>query len=218
MYNIKTLTASEVWEGAMLASIAHAIMVTFYPELAHEHSWEGQNYSVQDSQGGRGTISFKEDVFIGVFRCNSNTYIDDLVSYFQNVPEKLIELAQNETLQYMLLDVKGNVMPIISTGFWSFEGKVYSMDTNEQFQTNGGYLIMNSVADTDLVMATWEEYYEMNETQLKLLRILYDRRISKPNEKILISRQEIDMICASEEDALDECQTSFEEIGMCFEV
>lgn len=218
MYKVKDLTASQVWQGVILASVAHAIMVAFYPELAHEHSWDGQNYSVQDTQGGRGTITFQGDDFVGVFRCNMNYYIDDLESYFVDVPNHLKALAQNEALQYMLLEVDGKSVPIITTAFWSAENRVFTMDVLEQFQMNGGYLIMNSIDDTEAAIATWEEYYEMNDLQLKLLRILYEKRISRPSEKIIISKQEINMICASEEDALDECQTSFEEIGMFFEV
>ena len=46
-----------LWKGCILASIAHAIMVSHYPLSACEHSWEGNNYSFQDMSGIRGTIS-----------------------------------------------------------------------------------------------------------------------------------------------------------------
>ena len=38
----------ELWQGCILASIAHAIMVAHYPELSNEHSWDGINYNIQD--------------------------------------------------------------------------------------------------------------------------------------------------------------------------
>lgn len=217
MYNIETLTANQVWQGVILASIAHAIMVAFYPELAHEHSWDGQNYSIQDSQGGIGTISFQGNEFIGVLRCNTEGYIDNLTNYLKDVPNNLKVLAQNEALQYMRLEVNGNAMPIITTAFWSNDRKVFTVDGLEGFKENGGSLITNISNDVESAIAAWEEYYEMNDSQLSLLRILYEKRISSPSAKIIISRTEIEMICACEEDAINESQTSFEEIGMFFE-
>ncbi|MGG4154302.1 hypothetical protein [Peribacillus muralis] len=53
-----------LWNGCILASIAHAIMVTEYPDFFYEHSWDDNNYNVQDGQGTRGTISFKDNFFI----------------------------------------------------------------------------------------------------------------------------------------------------------
>ena len=48
----------DLYKGCMLAAIAHAIMTAYYPEGANEHSWDEMNYSVQDSAGTRGTITF----------------------------------------------------------------------------------------------------------------------------------------------------------------
>ncbi len=45
-----------LWEGCILASIAHAIMVAHYPELSNEQSWDDINYNVQDSLGLEGQL------------------------------------------------------------------------------------------------------------------------------------------------------------------
>jgi hypothetical protein len=43
----------QLWEGCILASIAHAIMVAHYPELSYKKSWDDFNYNMQDSPGVR---------------------------------------------------------------------------------------------------------------------------------------------------------------------
>lgn len=71
------LNQTNLWNGCILASIAHAIMVAHYPELSYEHSWDGDNYSVVDDEGGRGTVSFKRDYFVAAFR---NDYFPGRIS------------------------------------------------------------------------------------------------------------------------------------------
>ena len=42
---------NQLWEGCIMAGIAHAIGVSKYPMLSNEQSWDGINYSMQDSLG-----------------------------------------------------------------------------------------------------------------------------------------------------------------------
>jgi hypothetical protein len=60
---------SALWQGCVLASIAHAVFLCRAPLLAHERSWNGSTYGVTDSQGTRGAIVFGEDrqQFIAAF-------------------------------------------------------------------------------------------------------------------------------------------------------
>jgi len=67
-WNYKSL-----WEGCILVTIAHAISSACYPEFLYEHSWDGINYSVQDSARARGTITFHEDYCVGAFRDDKYT-------------------------------------------------------------------------------------------------------------------------------------------------
>ncbi|SFH40308.1 hypothetical protein SAMN04487776_1133 [Priestia megaterium] len=67
---------SQIWQGCMLSSIAHAISVAQYPEFANEQSWDGDNYSMQDSQGGRGTITFNQHYCVAAFRDDNSSRID----------------------------------------------------------------------------------------------------------------------------------------------
>ncbi len=57
-----------IWQGCILASIAHAIFVANNPDFAYEHSWDGDHYSTNDGQGCRGTVTFGQDFFVASFR------------------------------------------------------------------------------------------------------------------------------------------------------
>ena len=118
-----------IWPGAILGSIAHAIFVCRYPDLAHEQSWDGANYNVQDSAGSRGTIAFSESSFVAVFfyeGSNRNPFRSKssytLERFFAGLPEDLKAVANEEALQYVLQEFGGSTVPIITSAFWG-DGK-----------------------------------------------------------------------------------------------
>ena len=53
--------------------VAHA------PDFAHESSWDGINYSMQDSQGGQGTITFHPKYTIVCLQDVNSERIDDWI-------------------------------------------------------------------------------------------------------------------------------------------
>lgn len=89
----------QLWEGCLLASIAHAIMVAHYPEQANEHSWDGMNYSIQDSSGTRGTVTFCSEYFVAAFRNEDSERVSHINNikqakeYFEGSPKEIINLA-----------------------------------------------------------------------------------------------------------------------------
>src|SRR5690348_13455442 len=50
---------SQLWEGVLIASIAHAVGSAKYPDLSSMQSWEGDSYNFQDYMGTHGTICFE---------------------------------------------------------------------------------------------------------------------------------------------------------------
>ena len=120
---------ASIWPGALLASIGHAIFVARAPFMTHEQSWDGLNYSVQDSEGSRGTISFDESKinFVAVFYLQTSrrnplnrdvTNANDSTVYVRDVPDQLKKLT-HEALQYVIPDVAGEAQPVITAAFWS---------------------------------------------------------------------------------------------------
>lgn len=58
----------QLWKGCVLNSIAHAINVAHCPDFSHESSWDGFNYSMQDSQGDKGQLRFIRITRLYVFK------------------------------------------------------------------------------------------------------------------------------------------------------
>jgi hypothetical protein len=212
---------NQLWEGCILASIAHAIMVAHYPDISHEQSWDGFNYSVQDSSGTRGTITFHPNFLVGAFR-NENSeralgYIN-AIEYIKDAPEKAKEVASEEALLYLLDEIDGKTVPVITTAFWGNLDEIYSHDTYEDFIKNGGFLIERQIDNMENAINEWEEEYEMSETQIVLLKSIFKRKIENPTKEIVLSEKEIQMIGSEDEEGLSESRNSFEELGITWKL
>ena len=209
----------QLWEGCILASIAHAIMVAQFPFLSNEHSWDNVNYSVQDSNGIRGTVTFVENKLVAAFRNDKRISSDiEALNYFQGAPKDIIKIAKEETLQYLLEEVNGTVVPLITTAIWGDETTLLSIDTLEELYKNGGELLKRQLMDTHSAIQSWREYYEMNEEQVNLLENLYERKILNPEKIIYLTESEIRMIGIDDEDGLFESKESFNELNIVLEI
>lgn len=218
MENIKKIgwNSEQLWNGCILAGIAHAIMVAHYPDMANEQSWEGFNYSVQDSMGQRGTVSFSGYQCVAAFRNDKSERASKVIEasrFFQGANEEILNLAKSEALQYLLDEIDGNTIPFITTAFWG-EFDLYSNDTTEELFCNGGGLLEYQVVEYEKAVSGWAERYDMNTNQVKLLKIVYDRKINSNNQLISLSKEEIDLIGISDEQGLEESRISFEEMGI----
>jgi hypothetical protein len=215
-------TREQLWKGCMLASIAHAIMVSRFLEISNEHSWDGINYSVQDSAGTRGTVTFHTEYCVAAFRNEKSRRISsgeiNADRYFKGAPHKIIELAEAEALQYLLDKINGKIVPVITTAFWEKENKIFTRDSYDEMIENGGFILERQVMDTDSAINVWVDYYEMDERQVVLLRSIYERKISNPTNVISLSKDEIGMIGTDDLEGLAESKSSFEEMGILLEV
>lgn len=212
---------NQLWEGCILASIAHAIMVAHYPDLSHEQSWDGFNYSVQDSSGTRGTITFHPNFLVGAFRNNHSERVVDYknaIEYFMGAPEKSKEVASEEALLYLLDEIEEKTVPVITTAFWGNLDEVYSHDTYEDFIENGGFLIERQIDNVEYAINEWKEEYEMSENQIVLLKSIFKRKIDNPTKDIVLNEKEIKMIGSEDEEGLSESRISFEELGITWKL
>ena len=122
------ITKTDVFNGCLLASIVHAVMTNEYPELSYEQSWDGTNYSIQNSEGMRGTITFTDEYCIGAIRNERSDGVvcgDSVKEYMKNFPSNVVEKASEETLQYLLLEIDGKIQPCISSAFWADNTSLY---------------------------------------------------------------------------------------------
>lgn len=207
-------------QGCILASIAHAIMVAHYPDLSNEHSWDGINYNIQDSDGSRGTITFDSEYCIGAFR-NDNSdrieIINDAKNYFLDAPKEVIAIAESETLQYLLENLDGNIVPNITTAFWGFGNNIFTKDSLEEMYAKGGFLLEKQLMDLSSSIEYWVEYYDMSQKQCDLLKKIFDKKINSKSENIILSQEDVIKIGTSNIEGLKESRISFGEIGIIWD-
>ncbi|PGO24123.1 hypothetical protein CN984_22245 [Bacillus cereus] len=219
-YNFR-ISKEQLWKGCILKSIAAAIFVAHAPDFSHESSWDGFNYSMQDSQGGQGTITFHPNYTIVCIQDVNSERIDewiDAANYFEGAPSEVLEIAKEEALQYVLEEVEGETVPFITTAFWIDDNGAYSIDSFEEMEEHGGFLLEIPLLDTESAMERLEEEYELTEEQLELLQVVYERKIQNPNEEIKLSKEEVAMIGTDDEEGMEVCKDSFEEMNITWEL
>jgi len=211
----------QLWKGCILNSIANAIFVAHDPDLSHESSWDGCNYSMQDSQGGRGTITFHPDYTIVCLQDVNSERIDEWIDakkFFEGAPSEVLEIAKEEALQYVLEEVEGETMPFITAAFWIEESGAYSIDSFEEVEEHGGFLLEIPLLDMESAMERLEEEYELTEEQIELLQLVYERKIKNPNEEIMLSKEEVAMIGTDDSEGLEVSKVSFKEMNITWEL
>jgi len=214
------LKIEDLYSNCLLASIANAIYASQFPLLSYEHSWDGINYSVQNSEGIRGTISFLDQYCIAAFRDDKSKRLHKLskfipaIKFFKGAPEKVKEAAEKETLQYLLENVDNDSIPLITTSFWCIGNYLYSNDSLKEIKINGMSVLEFQLLESSDSIEKWIEYYEMSKDQINLLKILHNKKILNPNQIIILSNEERKLLGRNiSEEAIE----SFKEIGMIFE-
>lgn len=213
---------TKLYNGCILAGIAHAMMIAHYPIVANEHSWDGCNYSVQDSAGSRGTVTFSEKYCVGAFR-NENTKratpqgYKIAAEYLWNTPIDILKAAQDGALQYLLDFMDDGAVPVITTAFWGDDKGFHINDTYDDFIEYGGFLLLRQNMDFERAINAWIDEYEMTSGQVDLLKSIYERKIAKPDEKITLTKEEIYIIDSDDPEGIKESKISFEELNIYWE-
>lgn len=211
---------NKLWQGCILASIAHAIMVAHYPDFANEHSWDGINYSIQDTEGARGTITFHPQYCIAAFRDDNSeraNIVRKASEYFKGASQEVLAIAESEALQYLLDSVDGKTLPIITSAFWEEGHRFYSSDKYDDMYKHGGFLLSRQTMELKDSVEAWKEYYDMTDEQCELLQSLYNRKILNPTQIIFLTKEEICMIGTNDVEGIKESKTSFYEMSILFQ-
>ncbi|HHK5536779.1 TPA: hypothetical protein ACQUHH_005320 [Bacillus mobilis] len=211
------INREQLWKGCILKSIANAIFVAHAPDFSHESSWDGCNYNMQDTQGGRGTITFHPNYTIVCLQDVNSERIDEWIdakNYFEGAPSEVIDIAKEEALQYVLEEVEGETVPFITTAFWIEDSGAYSIDSFEEMEEHGGFLLEIPLLDLQSAIERLEEEYELTGVQIELLQLVYERKIKNPNEEMMLSKEEVAMIGTDDDEGLEVCKDSFEEMNI----
>lgn len=203
-----------IWEGCIFASIAHAIFVANNPDFAYEHSWDGNNYSTNDGQGSRGTVTFGQKFFVGGFR-NEEFSVEttEAKELFNQAPQRVQKIAEQDTFQYLLDEVDGAALPIVTTVLWGSDNQVFSSHPYDDMIEQGAHLLEIQASEYENGVDYWEEYYELREQQLTLLKKLYDLKLANPARTITLSVEDIQALDAIDIEGMEESKLSFSEMG-----
>ena len=205
------INSKQLYEGCIQAAITHAIAVGMYPELNYEHSWDGINYCMNDSQGCRATITFHNEYIIAVFqdvdKVDSNT---NVLFFFDDAPKEIIEIAEKEALQYVLDDVDGVVKPVVTAAFWGTWDKLYSVQNFDSIVENGGHIIHSQLLSFNDAMDEWRNYYDLDTKQISLIQKLFKAKINSNGEAVILHDNESKLLYGD----LEECLVSLGELNI----
>lgn len=204
--------ATQLWRGALLGTIAHALWLVQHPEFAHEQSWDGPNYSVQNSSGSRGTVTFAETTIVGVlfdeesernpFRSGAKY---DRGRFFVDIPPEVFALAEAEALQYVVQEHQGRVMPVITTAFWSTDGTLTAAEPWRNVMEHGGRLLQLQLTNTEQAITAWQGEYTFSMQHVQVLRSLFERRIHTA-DAVLVEPDEHAILFADGTHGIEECR------------
>ena len=199
----------QLYEGCVQAAIAHAVAVGIYPELNYEHSWDGINYCLNNSQGCRAAITFHNDYIIAVFQDihKADRNIDAL-SFFDGASEEIIQIAKSEALQYVLEDIEGIAKPIISSAFWGTWEQLKSIQSLDEIIESGGYIIHSQLLPYHVSMDEWRDYYNLDTQQITLISKLFNKKINSHKERLILEDDEIQLLYGD----FEECLVSLAEL------
>lgn len=212
---------TELREGTLLATLAHAIWVCANPALSFELSWDGPNYSRQDSSGTRGTITFLGEHVVGAFRDDNSPrtpwrsgHSYDLVSYLRRMPQDLVKIAEDQTLQYLIDEYRGTLGSIVTALFWSEGDHLTASEPWGDVLAHGAHLVRNELTPTEEAITLWQTEYELTDSQVKFLQSLFERKTRGCDVSIELSYEERKVLTTKGNLGLVESRRLFSKFGI----
>jgi hypothetical protein len=207
--------------GSILATIAHAIWTVHSPELAHEHSWSGPNYNIQDTAGRMGTVTFSNtDVVAAFFDTNSprNPFVRGqtpaVFDCLSGIPAELLTLAKQETLQYLLQEDEGSAKSFYTAAFWSMTGELVASEPWHSVLDNGASLISTQLMELESAFSSYQEYYELTDNELLLLRRIQERIFSDPAKRVILTADDMTLLLGRGQAGLAESRQLFQSVNI----
>ena len=226
-FNREFPTRNVLWPGCLLASIAHSVFVARAPFLAHEQSWVGRTYNIQDSEGSRGTIAFGGDnsLFVAVVYLldsdrgspvDRSTAENNIRTLLRDIPGALEGLV-SEALQFILEGIGGIPMPVITAAFWSdlSSSQVTACESWPDVVKHGAIMFRERFASPDIALTMWATAYGFDNSEVTLTRAVFGRRLSTAGPVLLTADEarQVNQKSAGTE-GLQACRESFGEIGI----
>lgn len=206
-----SINPRKLYEGCIYAAIVHAVTVGQYPEFNYEHSWDGFNYSMNNSQGCRATITFHPEYVIAVFQEKTSIDISrNAYDYLIGMPDDILRIAETEALAYVLQNVSGEISPVITAAFWGTWDELSSNQSWEDILQNGGFILENQLLNHEQALQSWNEYYELSNDEINLIESLFERKIKDKDSRIYLNAEEVKILSGD----IGECEESLGELNI----
>ncbi|MDE6953071.1 MAG: hypothetical protein K2P09_04600 [Erysipelotrichales bacterium] len=210
-----TTTINHLYENCLYSSIAHAVANIKFPYFSYEQSWDSLNYSFQQGET-RGTISFdlENKMIIGAIRNDESHRIKwypqfKAEEFYKEASSGVQSFATQEALLYLLDDINGNIIPVITTAFYSKDEKIVSFDSDEDFKNHGGEFVFRMMCSIEELGKYWIEQYEFSKEEIELVDHLF---LLKKKKCMQLSKEDISIVDGGEE-GYGEFVESLREIG-----
>lgn len=191
------ITKNDIFDGCLLASIVHSVMTNLYPDFSYEQSWDGTNYSINNSCGIRGTITFENDFCVGGIRNENAKMIfcrNRIQECMHNFPLDVVQKAYDEALQYLLLDIDGVATPCVTSVFWADRTMFHYVDKFVDNVKKDFTLFENIILPKKVAIKRWQEYYEINSNVIRLIDSLYQLKAKDFHSPIKLNERQKELI------------------------
>ncbi|MES2208315.1 MAG: hypothetical protein V4525_16145 [Pseudomonadota bacterium] len=213
-------TQQQLYHGALLGTIAHAVWVAKEPLLAAMQSWHGHTYLLNDMSGTIATITFDNEHVVAVF-FDANSSRNPIASnqrykietYFEGLPDGVLQSLKAKALDFMLQDYHGETRPIVTAAFWS-EGRGNETNDNEliasepwdQLWSNGAHIISTQLLNLEQALAAWKDEFTFSSEQLACVKSLYQRKVLSKEAVISLTEQEKNVLASTNQEGQEACQ------------
>ncbi len=210
------ITKEDLLKGCLISSLAHCISTNEFPMFAYEQSWNGRNFSINDSSGTRGTVTFVDGFCVGAIR-NEHSFFGyqggKIRFLSKSFPEEVAEVLWRETLSYLMVDTEQGTLPRVTSVFWCdktlHHRKCHSRALYRDFE-----LFRHIVLPEDCCIEEISAQNELDHSGLELLKSLYVLKKTDFSEKIILTPQQISQLPGGE--IKPECIESFGEMNIFF--
>jgi len=217
-------TTAVVRPGAILGTIVNSIMVAQLPELEYLRSWDGVNYNVNDGEGTFGTITFGKTCLVAAFfdvHSKKSPYRSatayEISSFFEGMLDDHHKLLEGETLQFLLQNYQGKLVPLVTASFWDDGERLTGALPWDELLANGAEIVaVELMENKDAALSVWEEQYDMSLEQVQLAQALFQRTMTMKQAQTELEDAEFRLLrsMAHSEEAIAACRRSFSTIGI----
>jgi hypothetical protein len=178
-------------------------------------------YSTNNGSGTRGTITFEEEGLVAAFRderCDRLFLVSadpSACELFAGAPMATTRLAGAEALQYLLDDVSGVAVPVISAAFWSEGDQISASLPWDRVVANGAQVLERQFLPEIKQWTAWQEYYDLVPQEIDLAQRLFAQRTGTHGEALVISEADMGLLrqLSISNSGLVEALTSAREMG-----